>query len=134
MAEVSVLRLHVMRAGYLFWAIALGFSVWPRLIDHDLSWPLMNGAAASLLGALAALALLGIRYPLQMLPLLLFELLWKSVWLAAVALPLWRAQRMDADTQELAVACAVGVALVLVVAPWSYVWANYAARKADRWK
>ena len=42
-----------------------------------------------------SLALLGIRYPLQMLPVLLFELAWKLIWVAAVVQPLWTAHQMD---------------------------------------
>jgi hypothetical protein len=48
------------------------------------------------LGAVSALALLGLRYLLLLLPLLFFELAWKSIWLIVVAMPLWSAnQQMD---------------------------------------
>ena len=32
---------------------------------------------------------LGIRYALQMLPVLLFEIAWKLIWMTVVVLPLW---------------------------------------------
>jgi hypothetical protein len=35
-------------------------------------------------------------------PILLFEIVWKSIWLIAVALPLWSANQIDAGTWETA--------------------------------
>jgi hypothetical protein len=134
MAEVSLVRLYVMRAGYLLWAVLLGSMIWPRLIEHDPSWPLMNSVVASLLGALAALALLGVRYPLQMIPLLLFELLWKSIWLIAVALPLQLSGQLDAARQETAMECLMGVVIFPLIIPWPYVFAHYVKKPGDRWK
>ena len=83
--------------------------------------------------ALALCSALGVRYPLQMLPLLFFELLWKVIWLTAVALPLWRADQLDADTLDTVKACLAGVVLCPIVIPWPYVWANYVVRPGDRW-
>jgi hypothetical protein len=94
----------------------------------------MHGAAGSLLGALSVLAALGIRYPLQMAPLLLFELLWKSIWLLAVALPLWSVHRLDPDTMESVGACLMGIVLVPLAMPWPYVLANYVKKPGDRWR
>ena len=87
-----------------------------------------------MLTAVSLLAALGIRYPLQMLPLLFFELVWKSIWLIAVALPLWSAGRLDPATMETVKACLMGVVLVPLVLPWGYVWANYVKKPGDRWR
>ena len=37
--------------------------------------------------AMSVLAFLGLRYPVKMLPILLFESMWKLTWLAVIALP-----------------------------------------------
>jgi hypothetical protein len=90
--ELSLLRLYLLRAGYLLLVVGLGLSVWPPLL-HRAPWALTlcpwNGVGNSLLVALSLLAILGLRYPLKMLPLLLFEMTWKAIWLSAVALPVW---------------------------------------------
>lgn len=80
------------------------------------------------------MAALGLRYPLQMLPLLLFELVWKSIWLIAVAYPLWSAQQIDADTMETVKACLMGIVLFPIAMPWPYVRAKYVKMPGDRWK
>src|SRR5712692_1483797 len=139
MSAVSTFRLYLLRATYLLIFVGLGSDVWPGIIHHAKAWDLMHGVAMSLLAAISVLAVLGIRYPLQMLPLLLFELLWKSIWLIAVALPLWSAHQLDADTMETVKACLMGIVLfpiVLfpIVIPWPYVLANYAKKPGDRWK
>jgi len=77
---------------------------------------------------------LGIRYPLKMLPVMLFEFLWKAVWVAAIGLPLWRAGKLDADAVETLKACLTGVILVPLIVPWPYFWANYVKAPGDRWR
>jgi hypothetical protein len=86
MNEVSLLRLYLLRAGYLLLVVGLGLTVWPSILNLGKSWELMHGVVVSMLGAMAVLALLGLRYPLQMLPLLFFEVVWKGIWLLRVAL------------------------------------------------
>ncbi len=132
--EVSTFRLYLLRATYLLLVVGLGFMIWPGVIRHAQSTPLANGLVSALLAGVSVLALLGVRYPLQMLPLLLFEFVWKLIWLLAIALPLWRANQMDPATWESVKACLMGVVLMPVVIPWPYVWANYIKKPGDRWK
>jgi hypothetical protein len=134
MSEVSTFRLYLLRATYLLIVVGLGSDIWPGMIHHAKPWDLMHGVAMSLLAAISVLAILGIRYPLQMLPLLLFELLWKSIWLIAIALPLWSAHQLDAETMETVQACLMGIVLFPIVIPWPYVLANYVRKPGDRWK
>lgn len=77
-----------------------------------------------MLVALSLLSFLGLRYPLQMLPILLFELAWKFIWVIVVALPLWIAHQMDPATLKVFYSCLV-VLIVLAVIPWRYVVAQY---------
>ena len=98
MAQVSLVRLYALRACYLLLAVGLGLTVWPSILALDAPDSLMQGVVRCMLGALGLLSLLGLRQPMRMLPLLVFEVAWKVIWLAAVALPLWLAGRMDDTT------------------------------------
>lgn len=131
MSGVSPLRLWVMRAFYLFMAVGIGATVWPLIIGHPADLPRMTGVALALLGTIGLLALLGLRYPLQMLPLLLFELVWKAVWLAAFALPRWLGGSLDEGMRTTMFETSLGAVLLLVI-PWRYVFHHYARKPAER--
>jgi hypothetical protein len=106
--------------------------LWPTWTHHA-QWTLWQGVGKSLLTAISLMAILGIRYPLKMLPLLFFELAWKSIWLLGIALPLWLGHRIDADTADTIQACLMS-AVFLVVIPWRYVFVSYVLQPGDRWK
>jgi len=133
MTEVSPIRLWVMRAMYLVMAVGIGNMIWPLIISHSDAVPRMTGVAWALLGTIGLLALLGLRYPLQMLPLLLFELCWKVIWLAAFALSRWLDGTVDAAMRESIFETSFGAVLLLVI-PWRYVWANYVTKPGDPWR
>jgi hypothetical protein len=132
--EVSIFRLYLLRATYLILVVGLAFDQWPGLFHHPPTWTLMRGVVCSLLTAVSLLAVLGLRYPLQMMPLLLFEAVWKTVWLLAFALPAWREHRVDAAMQETIFACAMGIVIFPIAIPWPYVVAHYLRKPGDRWK
>ena len=133
MNDVSVFRLYLLRAMYLLIVVGLGIVIWPGVIHHDQPWGLMQGVVACMLAAFSALSLLGLRYPLQMLPLLMWELLWKSIWLLIVALPLWSSGQMDDKTLQTAFECLMAVLIPFVI-PWKYVYAHYIRKQAERWR
>lgn len=134
MTEVSLFRFYVLRATYLLIVIGLGLVIWPLILSHSSTVSLMGSVVRAVLGAVSLLALLGLRYPLQMLPLLLFELAWKSIWLVAFGLPLWSGHRMDAATAETARDCLMGIVIFPLAIPWGYVWTRYVRQPGDPWK
>ena len=133
LTDISTLRLSLLRAMYALIAIGLGLTIWPQVISPPFSAD-ARSVIRALLGALAVLAALGIRHPLRMLPLLLFELLWKIIWVAASALPMWMGAGLDAYASETLFACLIGVVLVPLVIPWGYVYAHYIKAPSEPWR
>jgi len=131
--ETSLLRLYALRGVYLLIAAAMGSQIWPLVFSHRHWNDLMHGVAVSMLAAVTALCLLGLRYPLKMLPLLFVEFAWKTVWVLAMGVPLWQAGQMDANAWETMKACLMGVIFPLVI-PWGYVWRHYVKAPSDRWR
>jgi hypothetical protein len=128
--EVSLARLYVLRATYLLLVVGLGAMILPVLLRHE---PLARGVIPSLLGAVWALAFLGLRHPLQMLPLLMFELVWKTIWLIVFGLPQWLSGQGPPTFAEDSFAIVLGVVLMPLVIPWGYVYRHYVKQRADRW-
>jgi hypothetical protein len=133
MNEVSLFRLYFLRALYLLVVVGLGITVWPGVIYQEEPWGLNEGVVQCMLAAFSALSLLGLRYPLQMLPLLLWELGWKSIWLIVVAVPLWSTGQMDESTWEVASACLMVLIFPFGI-PWRFVYAHYVKKHGDRWR
>ena len=129
--EVSLARLYVLRATYLLLVVGLGATIVPPLINHA---PMARGVIPSLLGGVWLLAFIGLKYPLQMLPLLMFEFAWKTIWLLAFGLPQWSAGQVPPTFAEDFQSIAFGVILMPIVIPWGYVYRHYIRQPAARWR
>lgn len=127
--EVTLFRLCVLRAMYLVLVVGLGGMIVPELLSHELT---SRGVISSLLGAVCLLAFLGLRYPLEMLPLLMFEFVWKLIWMLAYGLPQWSAGQYPPTYADDFFNIAFG-AILLVVIPWGYVWRRFVKRSGARW-
>ena len=122
-ADLSLTQLHLMRAGYLLMVVGLALKKWPLLPDAH-TMPLYEGVTLCILVAMSLLAFLGLRYPVKLLPVLLFESAWKLLWLGLVALPKAIDGNLDKATSDIAFNCSF-VVLILAVIPWRYVWRTY---------
>ena len=125
-------RLNVMRFGYLVMGGGLVIFKWPELLDHA-SWELKEGTVVTMLVAMSVLALLGLRYPQRMLPILLFEVGWKLTWLGTVALPLW----LDGDltgATRVQTEAVLWFVIVIAVIPWRHVVRQFVLARGEQWR
>src|SRR5215217_2998789 len=137
MSEVSTFRLYLLRAMYVFMVVGLAiFKMAPAILYPENLSP-QDSVVVSLLGGFALLAVVGIRYPLKMLPLLFFEFVWKFIWVVAFGLPLLLSGQLDPNASfggtETLTNCLLGVVLVPLVTPWGYVLKHYLKAPGDRW-
>lgn len=132
--EVSILRLNILRAMYAFIAIGLGLTIWPEILFPDNTNADVYTVVSALLGALGLLCLLGLRYPLKMLPLLIFEFVWKLIWVIAFALRMALDTGLDTYAAETLFACAMGLILVPLALPWRYTFNTYFKAKGEPWR
>ena len=136
MSEVSTFRLYLLRAMYVFTVVGLAIEKLPALLNPATLSP-GDSVILSVLGATALLAVLGIRYPIKMLPVLFFEFVWKTIWILVFGLPLLLSGGLDPNISfggtETLIACIVGVVLVPIAMPWGYVLKHYLKVPGDRW-
>ncbi len=128
---VALWRINAMRFLFLLMAVIMGgMFVWPQLLFESADWDVMRGLAKSMLAALAVMSLLGVRYPLQMLPLMLYEMLWKTVWIILIAGRAWMAGKWNIDIEGLFYDC-IGIIIAFFIVPWPYVWARYVVQPME---
>ena len=124
-------RLNLMRGGYLLMGIGTVLVKGPMLLQVS-SLPAIEGAQLCILIALALLAFLGVRYPIGMLPILMFEVLWKVLWLGLVAVPLLITNNLNGPTESLLFSI-LFVIPIIAVTPWDYVWKRFVTTAGERW-
>ncbi len=127
--EVSLARLYAIRAVGLLGVYGL-FTTVMTLVDHA---PDERGMLKAMISGLWVMCLITIRYPLKMIPLLLFELVWKLLWLIFFGIPQWwtgvGSPRLAEDLWSIG---AFPIVCVLVI-PWGYVWRHFVKEPSDRW-
>ena len=131
--ELSLFRLYTLRVAYLIMAAGLGAFIWPSVIRHTNAFAIAHGAETAMLAGLGAIAALGLRYPVQMLPVLLFEVIWKAIYLTAFAYPVWSAHQITPAMAEEIKAVSM-VVILLPLIPWRYAFSHYVVKRGDSWK
>jgi hypothetical protein len=129
---LSAFHRYGLRFVFLLMAIFLLTSVAPSLLLPPKT--MMTGVARAMLAALGIMAALGVVDPRRMLPVMLFELLWKLLWLLFIGLPLRLRGELDPGTAETFTNVIVGIPLVLLVFPYRYALRHYGRGLRERGK
>lgn len=130
--QLALWQLNLLRVGYFVMGAGLVVVKWP-LLFADKPWGLAEGTVECLLVAMSVLALLGLRHPQRMLPILLFEVAWKLLWLGIVALPAWLDDQLDSATRQ-QTAAVLWVVIIIAVIPWRHVLTHYAPAPGQPWR
>lgn len=124
MRPLSTLRLTLLRLCYAVLIVGLSLRYAPVFLDDLHQLPRMDGVVVALLSAMGLLAIAGLFSPIRMLPLLVFEIAWKVLWVTAVALPKWLDGSLDEGFMSTLFNCAVALPFVFIV-PWRHVATNF---------
>jgi len=130
-SEVPLWRLYLLRAMFLVFVIGGFFAHLPWLFDPDLS---RRGMLDCMLVGLWVMSFFGLRYPLQMLPIFIYEFAWKTIWLFTFGLPKWVAGQVDPQLSQDIILIGLGPIVFGLIIPWGYVWRHYLKQPSERWR
>ena len=131
MPELSITRLYLLRFCYALLFVGAGLTYWPMLVRDAASQPVLASACSAMLVAISVVAFFGLFSPVRLIPILMFEAVWKVLWMAFVALPRWRSGTLDEEFVAALFACSFVVPYLLFI-PWRRVVATYLTQP-ERW-
>ena len=123
--QVPIWRQNLMRGLFFLNFISLAFDNWSTLLFPQEQLDVLPGVAISFWAGFSLLNLIGIRFPLKMIPILLLQLLYKSAWAMGVYMPASQAGALHEGLSEFFYICLAGIALNLLILPWGYVYREY---------
>ena len=123
--QVPVWRQHILRAVFFLCFIGLAVDNWKSVLFPGEQLDPWSGVAISFYAAFSLLCVLGIRFPLKFIPLLLTQLIYKSAWLVSTYLPAYQANLVDKNLNSWFGVMVAGIIIDLLVIPWGYVYREY---------
>ncbi len=118
-------RRHIMRALFFLNFVGLAFNNWSTILFPQEQLSPIKGVGISFYAAFSLLCILGIRFPLKFIPLLLTQLIYKSAWIVGVYIPAKNSGLIDENFESWFMPMAVGIILDILVIPWKYVYVEY---------
>lgn len=124
-AGVRPIHIYLLRILFALVVLFVATGTGKVLLTFEGQWEPVRAAAFCMWFSYALLSIVGVVYPLKMLPIVLFEILYKSVWLAVVAWPLWSAGQLAGSPAEAMTRDFLWLPLAILATPWKYVWFEY---------
>lgn len=126
---VRPIHIFLLRVIYLLMCSLMARTAWTNILGHQGAWDPYRAMGDSVWAAYGTLALLGLLQPLRMLPIVLFMIFYKSVWLAVVALPLVRAGTLAGSSAEELTYIFLAAPVFALCVPWGYVLRQFVLPK-----
>jgi len=132
MSEVKGVRWCWLKVMYI-WTIVIGGGFGLGIVFvpeqmksmlNDSCEPALYGIMGSVFLVFGLLSILGLRDPLKFVPILLFEMTYKALWLVGVFLPLLITGRFATDKILIVVIFVLSIIGCLIAIPFRYVFAK----------
>ena len=118
---VLPIQVYVMKLFFLLMFLMAAKDAWTELITHEGDWDPEIAVAWCAIAAYTTLSGLGIFHTLRMLPIMMFMLLYKGLWLFFVAYPLWITNQLEGTETEEWTQVFIIIVIPILFMPWKYV-------------
>jgi hypothetical protein len=122
---VRPVNVYLLRVLYFLMFAGVGIETWQRIFNHEGPWDHTKAAAIAVWAAYPTLAVFGLIKPLNWLPIVIFMIFYKTIWLAVVAYPLWRAGTLAGNPAEEMAYVFLGAPFITLIVPWGYFFRNF---------
>jgi hypothetical protein len=130
MNRLPTWRIVLLRLCYGTIAGGLSTIVVPRLITLPADWTNSNAVVTCFLAAMMIMCALGVFRPIAMLPVMVFELVWKFVFMFRISLELWLNGKLEGAFLQTFWDC-VPILLFVPIIPWGIVWRRIMPRRRE---
>ena len=125
---VMRIKIYLLRLVFALTFLFVGMDSWTTILQHEGAWKPLEAVAFCVWASYSALSFLGLLHPLKMLPLVLFQIFYKTIWLIIVAYPLWVTDQLIGSSAEGMTKAFLWVVLPIVAMPWQYLLKHYFSR------
>jgi len=122
---VRPINIYLLRLLFLLVAVFVASDSWSAILKHEGQWDHVRAAAVCMWASYSVLSVFGLISPLRWLPIVMFEIFYKIIWLAIVAYPLWSTNQLAGSPAEGMTRAFVWVILPIVAMPWPYAFRTY---------
>lgn len=122
---VPRINIYLLRLLFTLMFVFLTYDSWSYILSHTGPWNNAHAAAWCMWGSYSVISFIGIVRPLKMLPIVLFEIIYKTTWLVVVAYPLWIKNELVGSPAEEMTNVFVWVVFPIVAMPWKYFFKQY---------
>ena len=122
---VRPISIYVLRVYFALMFFMMGYTAWSHIVNHEGDWEPLNAVTWCVWAAYATISVFGIYKTLKMLPIVLFMIFYKILWLIVVAFPLWKTNKLIGSTSEELANIFIWATLPVLFFPWIYFYNNF---------
>ncbi len=122
---VRPINIYLLRILYILMLLGAGTEAWQTIANHEGAWDHTRAVAWCVWAAYPTLSVFGLIRPLRWLPIVVFMIFYKTLWLFVVAYPLWKTGSLEGNAAEQMAGVFVGAPFIALIVPWIYFFKNF---------
>ena len=122
---VRPVNIYFLRLLYLLMFVFVGLDAWKTIFTHQGSWDPTRAVAWCVWAAYASLSFFGLLNPLRWLPIIIFMIFYKTLWIIVVAYPMWSKGTLAGSPAEGMAQVFIAAPFIALIIPWKYVFEKY---------